>query len=81
MAKLILIVENEPEIRELLNFSQTRAGFCIAEAKSGESALQRLCNQLPDLFIVDWMLPGMSGVDLAKCIRKDEVTRPLPLMM
>ncbi len=81
MATHILIVEDEPEIRELLNFSLTRAGFRVTEADSGESALQQLFNQLPDLVIVDWMLPGMSGVDLAKRIRKDEVTSSLPLMM
>ena len=81
MATHILIVEDEPEIRELLNFSLTRAGFRVTEAESGESALQQLFNQLPDLVIVDWMLPGMSGVDLAKRIRKDEVTSSLPLMM
>lgn len=78
MATHILIVEDEPEIRELLNFSLTRAGFRVTEADSGESALQQLFNQLPDLVIVDWMLPGMSGVDLAKRIRKDEVTSSLP---
>lgn len=81
MATHILIVEDEPEIRELLNFSLTRAGFRVTEAGSGESALQQLFNQLPDLVIVDWMLPGMSGVDLAKRVRKDEVTSSLPLMM
>lgn len=81
MATHILIVEDEPEIRELLNFSLARAGFRVTEAESGESALQKLFNQLPDLVIVDWMLPGMSGVDLAKRIRKDELTSSLPLLM
>lgn len=81
MATHILIVEDEPEIRELLNFSLTRTGFRVTEAESGECALQQLLNQRPDLVIVDWMLPGMSGVDLAKRIRKDEVTSSLPLMM
>ena len=81
MATHILIVEDAPEIRELLNFSLTRAGFRVTEAESGESALQQLFNQLPHLVIVDWMLPGMSGVDLAKHVRKDEVTSYLPLMM
>ena len=81
MATHILIVEDEPEIRELLNFSLARAGFRVTEAESAESALQKLFNQLPDLVIVDWMLPGMSGVDLAKRIRKDELTNSLPLLM
>ena len=81
MATHIYIVEDEPEIRELLNFSLARAGFRVTEAESAESALQKLFNQLPDLVIVDWMLPGMSGVDLAKRIRKDELTSSLPLLM
>jgi two-component system phosphate regulon response regulator PhoB len=81
MATHILIVEDEPEIRELLNFSLARAGFRVTEAESAESALQKLFNQLPDMVIVDWMLPGMSGVDLAKRIRKDELTNSLPLLM
>ena len=81
MATSILIVEDEPEIRELLNFSLVRAGFDVAEAASGEMALQYLDNKLPDILIVDWMLPGMSGVELAKRLRRDELTNKLPLLM
>jgi two-component system phosphate regulon response regulator PhoB len=81
MATSVLIVEDEPEIREMLNFSLTRAGFTVIEAATGEMALQRLDTDLPDILIVDWMLPGMSGVELAKRIRRDELTRALPLLM
>ncbi|HCG71009.1 MAG TPA: phosphate regulon transcriptional regulatory protein PhoB [Gammaproteobacteria bacterium] len=81
MATSILIVEDEPEIRELLNFSLVRAGFDVAEAASGEMALQYLDNKLPDILIVDWMLPGMSGVELAKRLRRDGLTNKLPLLM
>lgn len=81
MATSILIVEDEPEIRELLNFALTRAGFEVAEAESGEKALQYLDQKLPDLMVVDWMLPGMSGVELAKRVRKDELAGTMPLLM
>ena len=81
MATSALIVEDEPEIREMLNFSLTRAGFTVIEAATGEMALQRLDTDLPDILIVDWMLPGMSGVELAKRIRRDELTSALPLLM
>ncbi len=81
MATTVLIVEDEPEIRELLNFSLTRAGFNVTEAETGEVALQRLDSNLPDILIVDWMLPGMSGVELAKRLRRDELTSALPLLM
>ncbi len=81
MATSVLIVEDEPEIREMLNFSLTRAGFTVIQAATGEMALQRLDTDLPDILIVDWMLPGMSGVELAKRIRRDELTSALPLLM
>ena len=81
MATSVLIVEDEPEIREMLNFSLTRAGFTGIQAATGEMALQRLDTNLPDILIVDWMLPGMSGVELAKRIRRDELTSALPLLM
>ena len=81
MATSVLIVEDEPEIREMLNFSLTRAGFSVIEAATGEMALQRLDSHLPNILIVDWMLPGMSGVELAKRIRRDELTSALPLLM
>ena len=81
MATTVLIVEDEPEIRELLNFSLTRAGFNVTEAETGELALQRLDSNLPDILIVDWMLQGMSGVELAKRLRRDELTSALPLLM
>ena len=70
IATHILIVEDEPEIRELLNFPLNRTSFRVTEAESGESALQQLFNLLPGLVVADWMLPGMGGVDLAKRIRK-----------
>ena len=81
MATNVLIVEDEPEIREMLNFSLTRAGFSVSEAETSEMALQRLDANLPDIRVVDWMLPGMSGVELAKRLRRDELTRALPLLM
>lgn len=81
MATNVLIIEDEPEIRELLNFSLSRAGFDVTEAETGEQALQRLDSHLPDILIVDWMLPGMSGVELAKRLRRDELTSALPLLM
>jgi two-component system phosphate regulon response regulator PhoB len=81
MATSVLIVEDEPEIREMLNFSLTRAGFTVIEAATGEMALQRLDSHLPNILIVDWMLPGMSGVELAKRLRREELTSALPLLI
>ena len=80
-ADSILLVEDEPEIREMLSFSLVRAGFDIVETDSAETALERLQGPPPKLLIIDWRLPGMSGVDLVRRPRRDPVTSELPLIM
>ena len=77
----ILLVEDEPDIRDMLRFALTRSGFQVWDTESAEDALTRLDGVLPGLIIVDWMLPGMSGVELAKRVRNDEVTAHLPMIM
>ncbi len=81
MAQSILVVEDEPEIRDLLNFTISRAGYDVLEAETAEHALQILDRSVPELAIIDWMLPGMSGVDLSRRLRKDELTEQLPIIM
>ena len=80
-AESILLVEDEPEIREMLSFSLVRAGFDVVETESAETALERLQGPPPKLLIIDWRLPGMSGVDLVRRLRRDPVTAELPLIM
>ena len=80
-ADSILLVEDEPEIREMLSFSLVRAGFDVVETDSAETALERLQGPPPKLLIIDWRLPGMSGVDLVRRLRRDPVTSELPLIM
>jgi two-component system phosphate regulon response regulator PhoB len=65
----------------MLVFALDRAGFGTIAAASAEEALQKLEGPLPALAIVDWMLPGASGVELARRLRRDELTRDLPLIM
>ena len=77
----ILVVEDEPEIRELLKFSLERADYDVIEAESAEAAVSLLTDKKPDAAVVDWMLPGMSGVALAKRLRKDDFTSDIPLLM
>lgn len=81
MAHKILIVEDEPEIRDLLAFTLSREGYDTVEAETAETAIQLLDSKIPDLAIIDWMLPGMDGVDFAKRLRRDEVTAELPIIM
>ena len=78
----ILLVEDEPDIREMLNFALTRADFEVVSAETAEAALNLLFeSQPPALVIIDWMLPGMQGVELAKRLREDPLTRETPLIM
>ena len=78
----ILLVEDEPEIREMLYFSLTRADFVVDCVETAEDALNRLFEAAPPaLIIIDWMLPGMQGVELAKRLRDDHLTRETPLIM
>ena len=81
MAHKILIVEDEPEIRELLSFTLSRDGYDVLEAETAEAALVKMDSRMPDLAVVDWMLPGMDGVELARRIRRDEVGSDLPIIM
>ena len=81
MPPYILVVEDEPDIRELLDFSISRSGFSVIEAETAEDALKVLDRGTPELIIIDWMLPGMDGIDLAKQLRADELTKELPIIM
>ena len=81
MSNSVLVIEDEQEVREMLSFSLTRSGFTVCEAANAEEALQRLDGPLPSLVIIDWMLPGMNGVDLARRLRRDEHTANLPMIM
>ncbi|MEM1437228.1 MAG: phosphate regulon transcriptional regulator PhoB [Pseudomonadota bacterium] len=77
----ILIVEDEPDIREMLSFTLSRAGYDVWEAETAEDAMTRLDGRLPGLLIIDWMLPGLSGIELVGRLRRDKLTADLPLMM
>ena len=77
----ILIVEDEAEIREMLHFSLQRADYDVIEADSSEKALSILQDNVPDLLLVDWMLPGISGVELIRRLRKDDLTASTPVIM
>jgi len=77
----ILIVEDEPAIQELLSLSLTQAGYTTMAALSVEQAMLLLREALPDLIILDWMLPGMSGIEFARRLKSDEFSRNIPIIM
>ncbi|MDD2913843.1 MAG: phosphate regulon transcriptional regulator PhoB [Gallionella sp.] len=81
MKAKILIVEDEPAIQELLAFNVTQAGFLAFCAEDGDKAWQQIRDNLPDLILLDWMLPGISGVMLAKQLRADAHTKDIPIIM
>jgi two-component system phosphate regulon response regulator PhoB len=81
MAANILLVEDEPGIQELLKLNLGQAGHRVTAASDAEDALQYLRTTLPDVILLDWMLPGMSGIDLCKRLRADNRYQPVPIIM
>jgi len=81
MSATILVVEDEPSIQELIAASLQHAGHRILRADSAEDAVRLVNETLPDLVLLDWMLPGMSGIQYARRLRSDERTRDLPIIM
>ena len=79
--KRILIVEDEAPIREMVEFALSRAGMSCTEAEDVRAAQHAIMKQVPDLILLDWMLPGMSGLDFARRLRKEEMTRDVPIIM
>jgi two-component system, OmpR family, phosphate regulon response regulator PhoB len=77
----ILIVEDEPSIAELIAINLTHAGYEVERALQTEVALNMMREELPSLLILDWMLPGKSGVQFARELRANERTRGLPILM
>lgn len=77
----ILIVEDEPAIQELLALNLTQAGHNPIRALSVESAHSIIREALPDLIILDWMLPGMSGIEFARKLKAEEITKSIPIIM
>jgi two-component system phosphate regulon response regulator PhoB len=77
----VLVVEDEPAIQELVRVNLDAAGYAVRQAATAEEAQAQLKAAVPSLVLVDWMLPGMSGLALVKAIRADARTRSLPVVM
>jgi two-component system phosphate regulon response regulator PhoB len=75
------VVEDEPAIQELISYNLQQAGHQPMRAGSAEDALNIMRHALPDLVLVDWMLPGLSGIELAKRIKSDKRTKTVPIIM
>ena len=81
MPASILVVEDEPAIQSLIEVNLQRAGHGVILAADAEAARREVQQALPDLVLLDWMLPGMSGIDFARQLRADPRTRRLPIIM
>ena len=79
--KQILIVEDERPIREMIAFGLRRHGFEVREAVDVTSARASIADRRPDLVLVDWMLPDMSGLELTRALKRDKDTQELPIIM
>jgi two-component system phosphate regulon response regulator PhoB len=81
MAANILVVEDELAIQELIAVNLEQAGFIPQRANSAEQAFERVRNELPDLLLLDWTLPRMSGIEFARRLRADRRTQNVPIIM
>lgn len=81
MEQRILVVEDETAIRDMIAFALKRAGLQPILAEDARAAQNQIAERLPDLILLDWMLPGTGGLEYARRLRRDELTREIPIIM
>ena len=81
MVAKILIVEDEPAVQEMISFVLEQAGFETQRAVNSEEARRQIALSPPDLILMDWMLPGMSGIELTRILKSDSVSRDIPVVV
>ncbi len=81
MKKQVLCVEDEAGIRNMIRFSLEREGYTIIEASNASQARAKVAESLPDIMLIDWMLPDMAGPDLIRRFRRDPLTQDIPIIM
>lgn len=77
----VLIVDDEPAIRQMIRDSLEMVNFNCIEAEDGLSAHSKVIDNPPDLVLLDWMLPGLNGIELARRLKKDDLTSEIPIIM
>lgn len=77
----VLIVDDDSEIREMVRFALSKAGMQVQGAEGAREALSALSEQQPDIILMDWMLPGISGLDLTRRLRREQLTADIPVIM
>jgi len=77
----VLVVDDEPDIRDMIRFALEGAGFSVHEAGHADEARKLLVSETPDLMLLDWMLPGRSGLELAQQLKQNNSTRAVPIII
>lgn len=77
----VLVVEDEEAVRALLTTTLEGAGYGVVEAADAEQAQNQIGDRIPSLILLDWMLPGMSGLELTRWLKRDDVMRTIPIIM
>ena len=79
--KKILLVEDELASREMMKFAFYKSDYILLEAEDAELAQVMIMKEQPDLILLDWMLPGISGLELAKRLKREEASKEIPIIM
>jgi DNA-binding response OmpR family regulator len=81
VSELVMVIEDEKEIRDLVRYNLEKAGFRVAAAGDGEQGLQQLFASRPDALVLDLMLPGMNGLEIVREVRNEPLTHDLPVLI
>src|SRR5688572_16721951 len=79
--KRVLVVDDEKDIAELITYNLRRQGFDVVNAFDGNEALELATRESPDLILLDLMLPGLDGIEVARRLKADSRTAPIPVIM
>ncbi|MEO9779499.1 MAG: phosphate regulon transcriptional regulator PhoB [Sedimentitalea sp.] len=77
----VLVVEDEPAQREVLSYNLASEGFRVCQAENGEEALLVVDEDTPDVIVLDWMMPNLSGIEVCRRLKTRQVTRGIPIIM
>lgn len=81
MTQTVLIVDDEPAIRDMIAISLEMADFRVIEADNAQKGLTKAVDERPDIILLDWMMPGTSGVELARRLKREDTTRETPIIL
>lgn len=77
----VLVIDDEAAIREMIRFALGKAGMDVRCAADARDALQKIADEMPDILLLDWMMPGISGFELTRRLRKNSLTAEIPIIM